>query len=146
MPPKWHEAVVHRVDGAARIGRHGREQRRGGDAEADLLALHVAAGLERAAWRCVGQERREGRIVPRLRPVHRHHTNQQEDAHRGKQCPALPFVAHHAAEHIGESGSDPNQEEHLHKIGQRGWVLVGMGGVGVEEATAVGAENLDHFL
>ena len=39
------EAVVHGVDGAARGGGrdHG-EQRRGDDAEADFLALHVAAG------------------------------------------------------------------------------------------------------
>ncbi len=46
-----HEAVVHVVDGAAgRVRRDGGEQGRIGDAEADLLALHIAAGLQRA-WR-----------------------------------------------------------------------------------------------
>ena len=45
MPPSAVKRVVHGVDGAAR-GRGGDdgEQRRGDDAEADLLALHVAAG------------------------------------------------------------------------------------------------------
>ena len=39
------EAVVHGVDRAARAcGGDGGEERRVGDAEADLLAFHVAAG------------------------------------------------------------------------------------------------------
>ena len=40
------EAVVHAVDGAATgVGGDGGEQRGVGDAEADFLAFHVAAGL-----------------------------------------------------------------------------------------------------
>ena len=50
------EAVVHGVDRAARgVGGDGREERRVGDAEADLLALHVA---ERLVDRQPGEARR----------------------------------------------------------------------------------------
>ena len=57
------QAVMHVVDGAAGgIGGDGGEQRRVGDAEADLLALHVAAGLQRAR-RLVDMQRGEGRIA-----------------------------------------------------------------------------------
>ncbi len=45
-----HEAVMHGVDAAAGgVGGDRREQRRVGDAETNLLAFHVAAGLQRAA-------------------------------------------------------------------------------------------------
>ncbi len=44
-----HHRIVHGVDGAAGgRGRDRREERRGGDAEAGLLALHVAARLDGA--------------------------------------------------------------------------------------------------
>ena len=47
------EAIVHGVDRAAGGGRRDdREQRRQGDAEADLLAFHVAAGRARARANC----------------------------------------------------------------------------------------------
>ncbi len=62
-PAERGERVVHRVDGAARrVGRHRREQRRRGDAEARLLALQVAAGdAERVHDRVA---RRFGRSTP----------------------------------------------------------------------------------
>ena len=44
-----HQAVMHGIDRAAGgIGGDGGEQRRIGDAEADFLAFHIAAGLKRA--------------------------------------------------------------------------------------------------
>ena len=63
-----HEAVVHRVDRAARrIGGDGGAEREFGDAEADLLAFHVAAGLRRARRR-VDVELRRRRDCRATRP------------------------------------------------------------------------------
>ena len=57
------QTVMHGVDGAAgRIGGDGGEQRGIGDAEAHLLAFHVAAGLQRAR-RLVDVERGKGRVA-----------------------------------------------------------------------------------
>ncbi len=47
-PAQRHEAVVPGVDGAAGgVGRDCGEERGVGDAEADFLAFHIAAGLKR---------------------------------------------------------------------------------------------------
>ncbi len=60
--------------------------------------------------------------------------------------PALPLVADHAAEHVGHRGAEREDRDHLHEVRQRGRVLEGVRGVGVEEAAAIGAEHLDRDL
>ena len=66
-PPSGVNGVVPAVDGAAaRVGRNGREERGIGDAEADLLPFHVAAGdIARSTGR---RRQRSQRIAPCLGP------------------------------------------------------------------------------
>ena len=136
---------MHRIDRAARVGSDGREERRRGYPEADLLAFHVAPRLQ-SARRGIDVERGEGRIAARFGPIDGHHTDKEQDTHHGKDRPALALVVHHAAEHVGQPRGDPDQQQHLNEVGEGCRVLVGMGGVRIEEAAAVGAENLDHLL
>ena len=54
IPPSGVKLSCIAVDGAVGRGRRGdRPQARIGDAEADLLALHVAAGSSPSAAKCV---------------------------------------------------------------------------------------------
>ena len=102
------------------------------------------------AWSALGVgidiERGEGGIALRFRPIDCRHAYGEQDAHHGEEGPALALVVHHPAEHVGQRGGDPDQQQHLNEVGERGRVFVGMGGVRIEEPAAVGAEDLDHFL
>ena len=80
------------------------EERRGGLAEAGLLALHIAAGL-RGAGRLVDMEMRESGISLGLGPIADAEAEQEKHAHRRKERPALARVAHHLAEGVGERGA-----------------------------------------
>ncbi|MGY3120787.1 hypothetical protein ACVWXQ_004724 [Bradyrhizobium sp. S3.14.4] len=132
------EAVMHGVDRAARGGRgHHGEQRGCDDAEADFLALHVAAGQAE----CMHHRGAVG-----FRPVGDGDTGDEQHAHHREDRPALALVADHAAEHIGHGRADQEDREHLHEVRQRRRVLEGMGGVGIEEAAAIGPEHLDRDL
>ena len=138
MPPSAVNAVMHGVDRAAG-GRRGddREQRGGNDAEADFLAFHVAAGQP---------ERAQRRGAVGFGPIGDGDARDEQHAHHGQDRPALALVADHAAEHVGQRRADREDREHLHEIRQRGRVLEGMRGIGVEEAAAIGAEHLDRDL
>ena len=132
------KGVVHGVDRAAGCGRgDDGEQRGGNDAEADFLALHIAAGEA---------HRGERVVAVRFSPVANGHAGEEQDAHDREDGPTLALVADHAAEHIGERRPDREDREHLHEVRQRRRILEGMRGVGVEEAAAVGAEHLDRDL
>ena len=87
---------MHRIDGAARIGRDGGKERGRCDTEANLLALHVSSRL-RSALGGIDAERSERGIPVRLRPVDRYDTDGQQGAHDCEERPALPFVFDHAA-------------------------------------------------
>ena len=140
------ERVVHAVDAAARgVGGDGGVQGRVGDAEPDLLALHVAAGLGRRG-RDVDAPGRVDRVAPRLGPVGGGDAGEEQDVHRRPQRPAVRLLLHHAAEGPGEPGRDEEDLEHLQEVGQRRRVLERMRRVGVEEAAAVGADLLDGLL
>ena len=99
---EWRERIVHRIDRAVRGRSRGRRpQRRIDDAEARLLALHVAAGLQ-CADRLVGARLRKERVA---RLLGRHADREQRDehdGHRGEQRPALAGVADHPAERVAE--------------------------------------------
>src|SRR5579871_2653887 len=83
------EAVVHRVDGAARgVGRHRREERAPGDAEAGLLAFQVAD----------------------LRPIGGGDSAEEQEGHRGEQRPTLSLIARHFAVRIGQRRRDREDE------------------------------------
>ena len=143
---QWHVAVVHRIDRAARcIGRDGRPEDRIGDPEADLLTFHIAAHLRRGRGG-IDAERGDLRIAGGFRPVGGRHPSKKQQTHGGEDRPTLPLVADHPPEHIGQPDADREDRHHLDQVGKRVGVLVGMGGIGVEEAAAVGAEFLDDLL
>ena len=128
---------VHRAAGQAR--GDGGEQRGQREAEADLLALHVAAS------RVDARRMQHGR-AGRLGPVGDRHAADEDDGHRGEDRPGLAGIADQPAE-----GEDDGRGEHEHLpdlegAGERGRVLEGMRSIGVEEAAAVGAQQLDGDL
>ncbi len=132
------EAVVHGVDRAARRrGGDNGEQRRGDDAETHLLAFHIAAGQP---------ERVERVIAMRLGGVAGDDAGDEQDAHHGKDGPALLLIADHAAEHIGERRAERKDRNDLHVVRQRGRILERMRSIGVEKAAAIGAEHLNRDL
>ena len=109
------------------------------DAEADLLALHVAQRLVH------GQAGERG-VALRLRPVGDGDAREEEHAIAREERPALPRVPHHPPVGVGQGRGDGEDEQHLEEVGERRRVLERVGGVGVEEAAAVGAELLDRLL
>ena len=80
------------------------------DAEADLLALHVAA---------VDAERVDERVAVRLGPVGDGDAGDEQHAHRGEDRPALALVADHAAEDVGERGAEGEDRDHLQEVRDR---------------------------
>ena len=58
----------------------------------------------------------------------------------------LAAVADHHAERVGKRERDQQDRDDLHEVRQRGRILEGMRGIGVEKAAAVGTELLDGFL
>ena len=132
------EGIMHGVDRAAGGGRRDDGEERGGDdAEADLLAFHVAAGEAERVHR--------GGAVG-LGPVADDDAGDEQDAHHGEDRPALALIADHAAEDVGQRRPDREDRDHLDEVRQRGRVLEGVRGIGVEEAAAIGAEHLDGDL
>ena len=111
------ERVVHAVHRAGR--RAGRRRRRrqpqAGGAEADLLALHVAARL-RGRDRLIDAERGQQRVAVLL-GEHGEAGEQHEDArHHGEQHPALSLVADHLAERHDERERDQQEREDLEQV------------------------------
>ncbi len=71
----------------------------------------------------------------------------EKDRHHGTEdSPALAGVADRLAETPGQPDADQKDRQHLHKIGERGWIFERVRTVGVEEAATIGAEHLDRFL
>ncbi len=75
---------MHGVDRATGgIGRDRHKERGIGDAEAHVLAFHVAAGLQ-CARRLVDMERGEGGIARRLGGIDDGDAGEEQDAHDGE--------------------------------------------------------------
>ena len=81
-----------------------------------------------------------------FRPIGDGDAGDEQHAHHGQDRPALALVADHAAEHVGHGRADQEDRQHLHEVRQRGRVLEGVRGVGIEEAAAIGAQHLDRDL
>jgi hypothetical protein len=109
------------------------------DAEAGLLALHVAGGL-------VGPGPGHDRVARLLGHDHRGRHGGPDEGHGREQRPALAPRADQAAVGRGERERDRQQGQRLQEVGDRVGVLVRVGRVGVVEAAAVGAELLDRLL
>ena len=132
--------VVHAVDRAARGGGgHRREQAAVGDAEAYLLAFHVAAGR-------IDAERMQQRVALLFEGDHGHHGDDEDRGHRREHRPALARVADQAPEGEAQRAGDEEDGQHLAEVGERRRVFIRVRRVGVEDAAAVGAEQLDRFL
>ena len=99
-PPSGVNESCIAVDRAAGgRGRDGREQRRVGDAEARLLAFHIAAGLQRARG-LVDAQLRDERIAAAARPGTRAAPAARTGSASRQHRPALARVADHAAEGV----------------------------------------------
>src|ERR1035441_1736525 len=131
------------VGAAARIGSDSSEQGRVSHAEANFLALHVAARLSQAGALIHSLEQR---IAARFRPVGGGYPGEKQDGHGGPDRPAVTLRSGHAAKRIGKAGRNRKNRKHLQQIAERRGILKGMRTVRPEEATAVGAEHLDSFL
>ena len=121
------------------VGGDGREQRRVGDAEADLLAFHVAAGLHRAR-RLVDAERASSRIAARLGPVGDGHADQEQDA-PSPPTPPSPGAGRRPCGRRRRSGRAESRRSATicTKLVSGVGFSNGCARVGVEEAAAVGA-------
>jgi hypothetical protein len=141
-PAQRGERVDHGVHRAAgRGGGHGVEQGRGSDAEARFLAFHIAAGLQRAV-RLIDAERGHGGVAL-LFGCGQAGDGHGEDQHHGRQQgPALTGVAHGQAKGVDQCGGNQQHRDHLQEVAQRVRVFIRVGGIGVEEAAAIGAQSL----
>ena len=133
--------IVHAVDRAAGgVGGDRGKQRGIEDAEAHFLAFHVAAAGVDAQVCGIAD-------CPTASACQQHQDAADEHhEHRRPDRPAMPLVLDHPAKVIGQPGGDREDREHLNEIAQRRGILKRMGGVGVEESAAVGAQHLDGDL
>ena len=138
--------VVHRIDGTARsAGRHHGKQCGAVDAKTRFLAFHVAARLHHAG-RLVHAQRRQQGVARLLSRRDGDDGHDKHHRHGGQHSPTLTGVTDHAAKGKAQCRRDQENRQHLQQIGQRRRVFVGMRRVGIEETTAVGAQQLDGFL
>ena len=140
------EAVVHSDNGAAaRIGRNGGEERRHRVAEAHFLAFHVAARLS-SGIASLNTETGYRWIPSLFGPIADKSAGEEHDTHRRKERPTLPRVTHHLPEHVRQSGSKAEDQQHLDQVRKGRRILVRMGRVCVGEPAAVRAQHLDSQL
>ncbi len=137
---------MHGVDRAATgvCGDVG-EERGLADAEAHLLAFHVAAGLHgrRELIDAKVGQRRIARLFCGGADEQQGH---EDDQHCGQEGPALAAIADHASKCVAERRRNQQERQHFEEIRQRRRVLERMRRVRVVVAAAVGAELLDRDL
>ena len=126
-------------------GRDDVEQRRAGDAEALLLAFHVAPGRARDRVGVQAHVVLRGRAVG-LGDVGDDHRAEEHEHHHAVDRVALAAVAGHAPVGEHQRRRDDQHQQHLEQVREAVGVLERVRGVDVEEAAAVGAELLDHLL
>ena len=130
---------MHGVDGAAGSGcRHRGEQGRVKQSKTDLLAFHVAHAGDAG--------RRKARISTAFGPPADQQAGQEQDGHGAPNRPAMLPVPGHQPQVAGQAGWDEKNGQQLGEVGQRGGILVWVGGIGIEKAAAVGAQHLDRLL
>ena len=89
---------------------------------------------------------RQHRVARLLEVVTDKHADQEHDRESRENRPALPRVADHLAERVGQRAGNQEDQKHRQQVAQWCWVFEWMRGIRVEEAAAVGAELLDRFL
>ncbi len=107
------EAVVRRIHRAATcVGGRGGKQRRIRNTEADLLALHIAAGLSRSCSILNPQVRQNG-IAGLLEMVYDEYADQEHDGERGENGPALSGISYHLPERVRQRTGNEEDQKHL---------------------------------
>ena len=131
---------MHGIDGTAGKPRGGHdEERRHGKAKAHFLAFHIALrginaqGLNDRVARCFG-------------PIDNTGSHDDEQEHGDEQGAALALIANHTPEHEGHGRRDDQHGENRKIVRPGGRIFKGMGGIGIEETAAIGAQLLDRFL
>ena len=140
------QAVVRVIDGAATgVGGDGGKQSRIDHAKSNFFALHVAAGL-RGGSGALNPHLREIGISGLLESVTDEDAGQEHHGKGGEYGPALARVLHHFSEGVSQGRRDHQQHPHFEQVSKWRRIFERMGGVGIEEASAVGAQFLDGFL
>ena len=106
-------------------------------APVDVAVVTVAKSAERATPK---------RTSFRLRPVGHQNEEGQHAQHRSENRPALPGVANHCSERVGQSSGNHGFSQDQHEIGQRRRVFIGMSGIGIKKSATVCSEVLDGHL
>ena len=86
------------------------------------------------------------RIPSRFGRVGADHAGHEENGHGAPHRPSVFLRAGHAAQRVGKSRGNGENQNDLNEIRQRIGILVGMRAVGVEKPAAVRAKHLDSFL
>ena len=82
----------------------------------DFLALHVAAGLAPRVD-MFDTHVRHHRISALLGPIADENAGKEHHGHGSKDRPALARVPHHLAEHVGQTGPQREDQQHLEQVG-----------------------------
>src|SRR6185503_3536854 len=105
---------------AARIGCDGCPEGGIGDAKADFLAFHVAAGLSERSL-LIGS--REQYITASLGPIGDQHSREEQDRHRRPHGPAMALRPGHLSESVGQPAAKSKDCNELNQIAERGWIF-----------------------
>ncbi len=144
MPPSGVKESCDRIDCAATgIGGDGGEERGLRDAEAHLLAFHIAAGVDQ---RGLLVDAMQQWVRLRFCPVTDGVSGDKQNGHCGKHRPTVSGRAGHLAQGDGQGGRNQKDQFDLDKVAEGRGIFEWVCAVGVEKATAVGAQFLDHFL
>ncbi len=146
QPAQRREGIVHGVHRTTgSTCGDGGEQRGVDDAEARLLAFHIAAGL------CDGSvlihaQGGKGGVALLFRIFSHGEETDEQNGHGHEDGPALTRITHHAAEGVAQRRRNQEHRYHCQKIGERCGIFERMRRVGVKETATVSAQLLDRFL
>ena len=131
--------IMHRNHRAAGSRRsHDRKQATDQHAETALFTFHIDAAVR--------AERQQMRITLNFCPHHYAYADDKNHRHRPQQHAPLATIARHFTKGKAQRCWDQENRQHLHEVGQCGWVFKRMRRVGIKKATAVSSEHFDRFL
>ena len=138
------EGVVRGVHCAATgVGRGGGKERGLRDAVAHLLTFQIAAGVDQRGFLVDPMQQW---VWSRLGPVTNGVGGDEEDGHGGKHRPAVARRAGHLSQRDRQRGGNQQDQSHLDEVAEGGGIFKRVCTVGVEEASTIGAQFLNHFL
>ena len=84
-------------------------------------------------------------ISPLLKVMNEEEAASEQKQHHTIEEPSLSRLANHPAEGVGQGRRQEHDGQHFDEVAERCRIFVGMGAVGVKEASAVRAQILDDF-